>query len=123
MVSEEWFESQYTSLSRTMQTTLPSNFIIEWDKQNITKKEREVNLGIKISTKRNPIYDDKDQMGTNLRKSLTSLVKNVHQFELKRMHDEYALKEQELTQRIAGLEIERSKKGQKMLLSSLNFPL
>ena len=46
LVNEEWFESQYASISRTKLTPVESNFQIDWERLNITKKERLVNLGI-----------------------------------------------------------------------------
>lgn len=58
LVDEEWFESQYADISRTEQIPMESNFIIDWEKLIITKKEKLVNLGIRIDTKRNPVYDN-----------------------------------------------------------------
>lgn len=58
LVNEEWFESQYADISRTKLTPVKSNFRIDWEKLNITKKETLVNLGIRVSNKREPVYDN-----------------------------------------------------------------
>ena len=49
--------SQLDDLSRTKDVTIESNFRIDWDTLNITKKEIHVRLGINVGTKREPIYD------------------------------------------------------------------
>ena len=58
LVDEEWFESQYYDLSRTTLTTVESNFIIDWHKLNIIKKETLVHLGIRASNKREAVFDN-----------------------------------------------------------------
>jgi len=58
LVNEEWFESQYADIFRTMLTPVKSNFRIDWEKMNIIKKETLVNLGIRVSNKRVPVYDN-----------------------------------------------------------------
>lgn len=37
---------------------MSSNFLIDWHKLNITKKGINVNTGIKIDTKRQPVYNN-----------------------------------------------------------------
>lgn len=58
LVNDEWFESQYADISRTIQTTVESNFKMDWERLNITKKETLVNLGIRIGNKRESVYDN-----------------------------------------------------------------
>ncbi|KAF3451256.1 hypothetical protein FNV43_RR07351 [Rhamnella rubrinervis] len=58
LVNDEWFESQYADISRTIQTPVESNFKIDWERLNITKKETLVNLGIRIGNKREPVFDN-----------------------------------------------------------------
>lgn len=58
LVNEEWFESQYADISRTKLTPVESNFKIDWQTLNITKKETLVNLGIRVGNKREPVYDN-----------------------------------------------------------------
>lgn len=58
LVNKEWFHYQYKNLKSTKQTSVTSNFKIEWSQLNIMKKETFVNLGIKIGNKRDPIYDE-----------------------------------------------------------------
>jgi hypothetical protein len=55
-ISEEWFESQYEDLTRTEQIQYEANFRIDFFTLNIVKKDTLVNLGIKESTKRTPVY-------------------------------------------------------------------
>lgn len=58
LVDKEWFESQYVDISRTKLTSVESNFNIDWERLNISKKETLVNLGIRIGNKREPVYDN-----------------------------------------------------------------
>jgi len=58
LVNEEWFESQYADLSRTIQTKVESNFRIDWETLNICKKDLQVNLGIRAGSKRVPVFDN-----------------------------------------------------------------
>lgn len=63
-ISEEWFESQYEDISRTEQVSVEAPFRIDFKKLNITKKEIQVNLGIKVGTKRIPVYSGEDWVDT-----------------------------------------------------------
>ena len=56
-VNEDWFERQYDDLERMQQITVESNFRIDWNRLDITKMDTIVNLGIRINTKRVPIFD------------------------------------------------------------------
>lgn len=56
LVDRDWFESQYLNISRILETTVSSNFRIEWETLNIIKKETLVKLSININTKRTPIF-------------------------------------------------------------------
>ncbi|CAA2953965.1 DNA polymerase-like [Olea europaea subsp. europaea] len=58
LVDKEWFESQYVDMSRTKLTSVESNFIIDWERLNVSKKETLVNLGIRIGNKRKLMYDN-----------------------------------------------------------------
>lgn len=64
LISEEWFKDQYDNTDNTgntgriTHTTVSSNFLIDWHKLNITKKGINVNTGIKIDTKRQPLYNN-----------------------------------------------------------------
>ena len=51
-------QEEYADPSRIEQVTLTSNFRIDWHTLNIAKKEHQVNLGIKVDTKRIPVYDN-----------------------------------------------------------------
>ena len=64
LVNEEWFESQYDDISRTTLIPMESNFKIDWEKLNITKKKTLVNLGIRIGNKREPVYDNDQWVDT-----------------------------------------------------------
>lgn len=59
-VNKEWFESQYKDITRIMPAPVTSNFQIDWAKLHIMKKERLVNLGIKIDNKRQFLFDENE---------------------------------------------------------------
>lgn len=61
MVDYEWFVSQYTDLSRTKQGTVESSFRIDWHTLEILKKSLQVNIGIKVDNKREPVFDDQNK--------------------------------------------------------------
>lgn len=63
-VNEDWFVEQYADLERMQQITVKSNFRIDWNRLDIKKMEMLVNRGIKIDTKRDPIYDNKKWVNT-----------------------------------------------------------
>ena len=56
LVYPEWFNSQYADLSRKELVQVTANFQIDWRTLNIIKKDKLVNLGIKLGTKRIPVY-------------------------------------------------------------------
>lgn len=55
-VHPEWFESQYANPSRTQQVLVKANFRIDWHTLNIIKKDTLVGIGIKLGSKRIPVY-------------------------------------------------------------------
>lgn len=55
-VNPEWFESQYADPSRTEQVPVNANFRIDWPTLTIIKKDTLVRLGIKLGSKRIPVY-------------------------------------------------------------------
>ena len=59
-VNVEWFMGQYADTSLTEKITLQSFFKIDWHTLNIAKKEFQFQLGSKVATKREPVYDDKN---------------------------------------------------------------
>ena len=61
MVDYEWFVSQYADLSRTKQGTVESSFRIDWHTLEIAKKCLQVNIGIQVDNKRNPVFDNKNK--------------------------------------------------------------
>jgi hypothetical protein len=73
LVNFEWFESQYADLSRTKQIPVESKFDIDWGTLNIGKKESQVNLGIQVGTKREPVYDDNNVWVDTLPKHVIDL--------------------------------------------------
>lgn len=75
LVNEEWYESQYSNLTDSKKLTVESNFRIEWDKLNIIKKEISVNLGLKLSNKREPIYENGVWVDT-VPKDVTNIAKH-----------------------------------------------
>lgn len=55
-VYPEWFEAQYTDPDRTEKVQVSSNFKVDWHSLNIRKKDTLVKLGIKLRSKRMPVY-------------------------------------------------------------------
>ena len=55
-VYPEWFELQYADPSRTQQVPVEANFRIDWHTLNIIKKDTLVRIGIKLGSKRIPVY-------------------------------------------------------------------
>lgn len=55
-VYPEWFELQYADPSRTELVPVKADFRIDWHTLNIIKKDTIVKLGIKLGTKRIPVY-------------------------------------------------------------------
>lgn len=60
-VNVEWFQSQYGNLSRTEEFTVERLFNIDWKSLNIGKINYQVSLGLKLGSKRNPVYDDNNR--------------------------------------------------------------
>lgn len=65
MVYPEWFKSQYADPSRTETVPVEQNFRIDWHNLNIIKKKTLVRLGIKLGTKRIPVYHRDDWVDTD----------------------------------------------------------
>jgi hypothetical protein len=55
-VHPEWFESQYADPYRTELVSVEANFRIDWRTLDIIKKDTLVRLGIKLETKRMPVF-------------------------------------------------------------------
>lgn len=99
VVNKEWFESQYNDVSRTTLTPVTSNFKIDWVKLNITKKDTLVNLGIKISNKRNPIFDENDLWVDTVPLDVTDFAgqeKRILEYQKKLLIEENAQKDREI---------------------------
>lgn len=119
LVNVEWFESQYADLSRTKQITMESNFRIDWHTLNIAKKDYQVSLGIKVGTKREPVYDNNNVWVDTQPKEVIDFggqESTILKFELKSLQIKYAIivkqfanKDKESAQRIASLESEIAK--------------
>jgi hypothetical protein len=65
LVTPKWFESQFEDTSRTEQVPVVANFRIDFTTLNIIKKETFVSLGIKLGTKREPVYHGDVWVDTN----------------------------------------------------------
>lgn len=119
LVNVEWFESQYVDPSRTKQLTLESNFRIDWHTLNIAKKKYQVSLGIRVGTKREPVYDKNDVWVDTQPKDVIDFggqESTILKFELKILQEqldkknkEYASLQKENAQSIASLESEIAK--------------
>ena len=62
-VDGDWFESQSADPSLTKKITVESNFRIYFENLQIGKKAYQVNLGIKVGTKRDPVYISNNNKG------------------------------------------------------------
>lgn len=85
LVYPEWFESQYADPSRTEMVPVTANFRIDWHTLNINKKDTLVKLGIKLGTKRIPVYHsdvwvDTDPIYINDLSSIDHIGKKIIQF-------------------------------------------
>ncbi|KAK4412074.1 DNA polymerase [Sesamum alatum] len=56
LIFPEWFVSQYADPSRTEQVLVSSNFRVDWHTLNIIKKDTLVRIGLKLVSKRMPVY-------------------------------------------------------------------
>lgn len=111
-VNVEWFESQYADLSRTKQITVESNFRMDWHTLNIAKKDYQVSLGIKVGTKRDPVYDNNNVWVDTQPKDVIDFggqESSMLKLELKIIQEKYDKKEKEYAQSIASLESELAK--------------
>ncbi|XP_059067854.1 DNA polymerase-like [Cryptomeria japonica] len=103
LVNVDWFKSQYTDLSRTQQITVESNFRIDWHILNIAKKSYQINLGIKLGSKREPIYDNNNVWVDTQPKDVTDFASQesaILRFELMILRELLEKKDQEYTQRL-----------------------
>ena len=103
LVNVEWFESQYADLSRTKQITVESNFRIDWHTLNIAKKAYQINLGIKLGSKRDPVYDNNNVWVDTQPKDVTDFggqESHILRFELMILRELLDKKDQEYTQRL-----------------------
>lgn len=91
-VDTEWFNSQYADLSRIKLITVESNFRIDWRNLNIVKKDNIVKLGIKVDSKRDPIYDNNNVWVDTQPKEVIDYKGqelSILKLELKNLKDEY----------------------------------
>lgn len=98
-VNARWFESQYADLSQTKQVAMTSNFKIDWITLKIVKKYYLINLGIKVGTKRIPVYDNNDVWVDTQPKDVIDLggeENSILKFELKNLQNENALIKEKL---------------------------
>jgi hypothetical protein len=114
LVYPEWFESQYADPSRTELVPMVANFRIDWPHLNIFNKETLVRLGIKLGTKRIPVYQRDvwvdtypieindlsclDSIGKVIINSLRNDLKQL-QTENKILHEKLSQKEREIDER------------------------
>ncbi|KAK2995369.1 hypothetical protein RJ640_029001 [Escallonia rubra] len=56
--TEEWFMSQFEDLTRTELVPVEANFRMDFKTFKITKKDMQYNLGVKVGTKRKPVFDE-----------------------------------------------------------------
>lgn len=113
-VYPEWFESQYADPSRTELVPVEANFRIDWHTLNIIKKDTLVRLGIKLGTKRIPVYhrdvwvdtdpidikdlSSLDHIGKQIIKSLRNDVIQL-QTENNILNEKFSQKEREIAER------------------------
>jgi hypothetical protein len=97
LVNEEWFESQYADLSRTIERKVESNFRIDWETLDIYSKSLQVNLGIKAGNKRVPVYDNNVWVDTKPLDvtDLAGQESRIHQYEMKRLIELLSKKDNE----------------------------
>lgn len=103
LVDAKWFESQYFNPSQTKLVTAESNFRINWPTLNITKKNVNVTLGIKIDTKRDPVYNKKDVWVDTKPKDVIDFggqESSIIRFELKMIQELLDMKDKEHCQTI-----------------------
>ena len=101
LVNVDWFESQYADLSRTKQLTVESHFRIDWHTLDIAKKAYQVTLGIKLGSKREPVYDHNHVWVDTLPKDVTDFGGQESQtlkFELMILRELLEKKEREYAQ-------------------------
>lgn len=138
-VNVDWFNSQYTDPSRTELITVESPFRIDWHTLNIIKKATLISVGIKIGSKRDPVYGDKGLWVDTIPKNVIDYGGQesiIYKFELKilqDMQDIYDKKEKEYaslqkekyrnSQYIASLESELAELREKIkALSAVKLP-
>lgn len=56
LIYPEWFEAQYADPTRTEKKEVEANFRIDWHNLFIKKRNTFVQLGVKMGTKRIPVY-------------------------------------------------------------------
>ena len=56
IIKPEWFESQFADPTRTERVEVEANFRIDWRNLSVKKINTFVQLGIKMGTKRKPVY-------------------------------------------------------------------
>lgn len=101
LVNEEWFETQYAELHKTKQIPIVSNFQIDWESLNVMKRDKIVNLGIKVNTKREPVFDNNQTWVDTTPLNVTDYAgqeKRILEYNLKCLQKENAMKDREIEQ-------------------------
>ncbi|KAI3702103.1 hypothetical protein L6452_27784 [Arctium lappa] len=63
-INPEWFESQYADPDRKQQVNVDANFRIDWSTLNIFKKDKSIQVGINLGSKRIPLFQDHNWVDT-----------------------------------------------------------
>jgi len=101
LVNEEWFETQYAELHKTKQIPVQTNFQIDWESLNVMKREKIVNLGIKVNTKREPVFDNNQTWVDTTPLNVTDYAgqeKRILEYNLECLQKENAMKDREIEQ-------------------------
>jgi DNA polymerase type B, organellar and viral len=110
-VNPEWFQSQYADPSRTKQVPVKANFRIDWRTLNIIKKDTLVSLGIKLESKRMPVYHKEVWVDTepidikdlsrldNIGKQIIKYLRNLLETEKSILKEKLSQKEREIEER------------------------
>lgn len=99
LVSEEWFETQYAELHKTKQIPVVSNFQIDWESPNIMMMDKIVNLGIKVNTKREPVFDNNQTWVDTTPLNVTDYAgqeERILEYNLKCVQKQNAMKDREI---------------------------
>lgn len=130
LVHPEWFNSQYADPSQTNPTNITANFRIDWHNLSIGRKDYVYNLGIRLGTKRDPIYDNNNLWVDTKPKEVKDLggyESIILNYKLKLIKDEYNILKRKYTEQnqqqgehIASLESELAKVSELIQSRSAN---